>query len=243
MTARWSAGGSRAACLFPGCAWDRSAGSAQCLDDGLGAKKCQAGLANGKDCNFDWDCNSGACAALDGGAGLVFTEASAVTPEGGISPQDLGIWKDEHVEPLARIARFIEAQGATAGMQLAHSGRKASTQQPWKGSRVLAPGEDGGFRPILAPSRIPFRPEDPVPEELDARGIARIVRAFGDDVESFETRWKEFALAAKPSAFVSAMEKIEFLAEGAVIVSEADASIGSDVAKCNFLCRGERGQP
>jgi len=118
-----------------------------------------------------------------GGAGLVFTEASAVTPEGRISPQDLGIWKDEHVEPLARIARFIEAQGATAGMQLAHSGRKASTQQPWKGSRVLAPGEDGGFRPILAPSRIPFRPEDPVPEELDARGIARIVRAFGDAAE------------------------------------------------------------
>jgi 2,4-dienoyl-CoA reductase-like NADH-dependent reductase (Old Yellow Enzyme family) len=118
-----------------------------------------------------------------GGAGLVFTEASAVTPEGRISPQDLGIWKDEHVEPLARIARFIEAQGATAGMQLAHSGRKASTQQPWKGSRVLAPGEEGGFRPILAPSRIPFRPEDPVPEELDARGIARIVRAFGDAAE------------------------------------------------------------
>src|SRR5256712_8922458 len=76
-----------------------------------------------------------------GGAGLVFTEASAVTPEGRISPQDLGIWKDEHVEPLARIARFIEAQGAIAGMQLAHAGRKASTQQPWKGSRVLAPGE------------------------------------------------------------------------------------------------------
>ena len=115
-----------------------------------------------------------------GGAGLVFTEASAVTPEGRISPQDLGIWKDEHVEPLARIVRFIEAQGAVAGMQIAHAGRKASTQQPWKGSRVLAPGEEGGFRPILAPSPIPFRPEDPVPEELDAKGIARIVKAFGD---------------------------------------------------------------
>src|SRR5437588_8857381 len=78
-----------------------------------------------------------------GGAGLVFTEASAVTPEGRISPQDLGIWKDEHVEPLARIARFIEAQGAIAGMQLAHAGRKASTQQPWKGCRVLSPAEAG----------------------------------------------------------------------------------------------------
>jgi 2,4-dienoyl-CoA reductase-like NADH-dependent reductase (Old Yellow Enzyme family) len=115
-----------------------------------------------------------------GGAGLVLTEASAVTPEGRISPQDLGIWKDQHVEPLARIVRFIEAQGAIAGMQLAHAGRKASTQQPWKGSRVLAPGEDGGFRPIYAPSPVAFRPEDPVPEELDLNGIARIVKAFGD---------------------------------------------------------------
>src|SRR5438128_11199004 len=115
-----------------------------------------------------------------GGAALVFTEASAVTPEGRISPQDLGIWKDDHITGLERIVKFIDARGAVAGMQLAHAGRKASTQQPWKGSRVLAPGEEGGFRPILAPSRIPFRPEDPVPEELDARGIARIVGAFGD---------------------------------------------------------------
>ncbi len=115
-----------------------------------------------------------------GGAGLVFTEASAVTPEGRISPQDLGLWKDEHVPELARIVRFIDAQGAVPGMQLAHSGRKASTQQPWKGSRVLRPGEDGGFRPIYAPSAVPFRPDDPAPEALDAQGIARIVNAFAD---------------------------------------------------------------
>jgi len=114
-----------------------------------------------------------------GGASLVFTEAAAVTPEGRISPQDLGIWKDEHVPELARIVRFIDGQGAVAGMQLAHAGRKASTQRPWEGSRVLSP-EEGGFRPIYAPSPIPFRPEDPVPEELDAKGIARIVQAFGD---------------------------------------------------------------
>jgi len=102
-----------------------------------------------------------------------------VTPEGRISPQDLGIWKDEHVEELARIVRFVEAQGAATGMQLAHSGRKASTQAPWKGNRVLQPGEDGGFRPIFAPSAIPFRPDDPPPEALDAKGIERIVAAFG----------------------------------------------------------------
>ena len=114
-----------------------------------------------------------------GGASLVFTEAAAVTPEGRISPQDLGIWKDEHVAELGRIVRFIDGQGAVAGMQLAHAGRKASTQRPWEGSRVLSP-QEGGFRPIYAPSPIPFRPEDPVPEELDTKGIARIVQAFGD---------------------------------------------------------------
>jgi 2,4-dienoyl-CoA reductase-like NADH-dependent reductase (Old Yellow Enzyme family) len=114
-----------------------------------------------------------------GGAALVFTEASAVTPEGRISPQDLGIWKDEHVPGLLPIVRFIETQGAVAGMQLAHAGRKASVARPWEGGRALAPG-DGGYRPIYAPSAIPFRPDDPVPEELDEKGIARIVRAFAD---------------------------------------------------------------
>ena len=113
-----------------------------------------------------------------GGAGLVFTEATAVTPEGRISPQDLGIWKDEHVAELSRIVRFVEAQGAAAGMQLAHAGRKASTPQPWKGSRALSP-EEGGFRPIYAPSAVPFRSDDPAPEALDRDGIARIVKSFG----------------------------------------------------------------
>src|SRR5436305_15046303 len=74
-----------------------------------------------------------------GGAGLVLTEATAVTPEGRISPQDLGISKDEHVEELSRIVRFIEAHGAVAGMQLAHAGRKGSTSQPWKGNKPVTP--------------------------------------------------------------------------------------------------------
>ena len=117
-----------------------------------------------------------------GGAALVLTEAPAVTPEGRISPQDLGIWKDEHVEGLARIVRFVDAQGAVAGTQLAHAGRKASTQRPWEGNRVLDPHE-GGFRPILAPSAVPLRPDDPAPQELDVVGIARIVKAFGDAAE------------------------------------------------------------
>jgi 2,4-dienoyl-CoA reductase-like NADH-dependent reductase (Old Yellow Enzyme family) len=117
-----------------------------------------------------------------GGAGLIFTEASAVTPEGRISPEDLGIWKDEHVGELARIVRFIDQQGSVAGMQLAHSGRKGSTQQPWVGNRALAPDE-GGFRPLFAPSAVPFRPEDPVPDALDEKGIARIVNAFAAAAE------------------------------------------------------------
>jgi 2,4-dienoyl-CoA reductase-like NADH-dependent reductase (Old Yellow Enzyme family) len=117
-----------------------------------------------------------------GGAGLVFTEASAVTPEGRISPEDLGIWKDQHVDELSRIVRFVGAQGAVPGMQLAHAGRKASTQQPWAGTKVLEV-DQGGFRPIYAPSPISFRPGDPVPEALSEAGIARIVRAFGDAAE------------------------------------------------------------
>jgi 2,4-dienoyl-CoA reductase-like NADH-dependent reductase (Old Yellow Enzyme family) len=78
-----------------------------------------------------------------GGAGLVFTEASAVLPEGRITPHDLGIWKDEHIAMLGRIVDFLHGQGARAGIQLAHAGRKASMQRPWEGERLLSPEEDG----------------------------------------------------------------------------------------------------
>ena len=117
-----------------------------------------------------------------GGAGLVFTEAAAVTPEGRISSEDLGIWKDEHVAELSRIVRFIDAQGAVAGMQLAHSGRKGSTQQPWVGNKQIRVDE-GGFRPIYAPSALAFKPGDEAPEALSEAGIARIVRSFGEAAE------------------------------------------------------------
>src|SRR5580698_2973093 len=78
-----------------------------------------------------------------GGAALVFTEATAVTADGRISPMDLGIWKDGHIEPLARAANFIKAQGAVPGIQLAHAGRKASTSVPWLGGKPLSVGEGG----------------------------------------------------------------------------------------------------
>jgi 2,4-dienoyl-CoA reductase-like NADH-dependent reductase (Old Yellow Enzyme family) len=113
-----------------------------------------------------------------GGAGIVMTEATAVTPEGRISPYDLGIWKDEHIQELARCVAFLQEQGAAAGIQLAHAGRKASTARPWEGGHRVPP-EAGGWRPV-APSPIPFRPDDPAPEPLDREGIARVVKAFGD---------------------------------------------------------------
>jgi 2,4-dienoyl-CoA reductase-like NADH-dependent reductase (Old Yellow Enzyme family) len=112
-----------------------------------------------------------------GGAAVVFTEATAVTPEGRISPQDLGVWKDEHVEPLARIVRFVHQQGAYAGMQLAHAGRKASTTRPWEGNGAV-PESAGGWRRVLAPSPLPFGKDYPQPVAMDAGDIAEVVGAF-----------------------------------------------------------------
>ena len=111
-----------------------------------------------------------------GGASLVFTEATAVTPEGRISPADLGIWKDRHIPNLGRIAQFIASQGAVPGIQLAHAGRKASTQIPWVGTQAIAPA-DGGWQPA-GPSPLPFRESDPPPHELTIPEIERIVEAF-----------------------------------------------------------------
>jgi 2,4-dienoyl-CoA reductase-like NADH-dependent reductase (Old Yellow Enzyme family) len=114
-----------------------------------------------------------------GGAAVVFTEAAAVLPEGRISPEDLGIWSDDHVPVLSRIFRFIEDQGAVPAMQLAHAGRKASTEAPWKGMRALDESE-GGWRPILAPSAVAFSEKSPQPQMLGEKGIARVTRAFAD---------------------------------------------------------------
>jgi 2,4-dienoyl-CoA reductase-like NADH-dependent reductase (Old Yellow Enzyme family) len=112
-----------------------------------------------------------------GGAGLVLTEATAVLPEGRISPQDLGIWKDDHIEPLARIARFIREQGSVAGMQLAHAGRKASTYRPWAGSGTVLES-NGGWSHVVAPSAVPFADHYPMPRALSIDGIKNIVSAF-----------------------------------------------------------------
>lgn len=110
-----------------------------------------------------------------GGAGLVFTEAAAVLPEGRISPADLGIWKDEQVAPLKKITAFIEEHGSVPGIQLAHAGRKASIRPPWEHDELVTE-QEGGWQPV-APSTIPFR-KDSIPESLTDEGIANVVTAF-----------------------------------------------------------------
>ncbi len=112
-----------------------------------------------------------------GGAGLIFTEAAAVSAEGRISPSDLGIYDDAHVEKLAEIVAFLHQQGASAGMQLAHAGFKASTAAPWDGGGPVPPGQ-GGWLPVLAPSAKPFREGWMVPHAMSAQEIAGVVRAF-----------------------------------------------------------------
>src|SRR4030095_1968973 len=113
-----------------------------------------------------------------GGAALVITEATAVTAEGRISPYDLGIYNDAHVETLQRIIRFIHSQGSAAGMQLAHAGRKGSTQRPWEGHSAVGPDE-GGWIPV-APGIEPFSPAYPTPRALETDEIGGVVEAFRD---------------------------------------------------------------
>ncbi len=114
-----------------------------------------------------------------GGAGLVMTEATAVLAEGRITPGDLGIWKDEHIAPLKRVVDFLHGQGARAGVQLAHAGRKASMGIPWVGEKLLSPAE-GGWENVAAPSAIAFKEDYAKPQALDEAEIARVVRAFAE---------------------------------------------------------------
>jgi len=112
-----------------------------------------------------------------GGAAAVIAEATAVTADGRISPDDLGIWTDAHVAPIVPIFRFIAAQGAIPGMQLAHAGRKASTRAPFKGGGPL-PVPEGGWSPILGPSAIPFNAGWQTPLEINRAAIRTVVNAF-----------------------------------------------------------------
>lgn len=112
-----------------------------------------------------------------GGAGLVVVEATAVSPEGRISPADSGIYLDDHVEPFARISRFLKQYGAVPGIQIAHAGRKASANKPWEGDNHIETGK-GGWDTI-APSAVPFGGTLPkVPREMTIQDIARVREAF-----------------------------------------------------------------
>ena len=136
---------------------------------------CEDGFAN------DWHFVHLGSRAV-GGAGLVIVEATAVTSEGRISPGDMGLWKDEQIARLKRIADFGHEHGARFGIQLAHAGRKSSTGRPWEGGTKITPAQ-GGWTDVFAPSAIPFSKDYPQPIELDKAGIRRIVRAFAEAAE------------------------------------------------------------
>ncbi|MBL7757134.1 MAG: NADH:flavin oxidoreductase/NADH oxidase [Chitinophagaceae bacterium] len=116
-----------------------------------------------------------------GGASLIILEATGVSPEARISPQDLGIWKEEHVEKLKQITGFLKEQGAVAGIQLAHAGRKASTKAPWLGRDKVSP-EEGGWQTV-APSAVAYSPGYPHPIELDETGIRKVISDFSSAAE------------------------------------------------------------
>ncbi len=111
-----------------------------------------------------------------GGAGLIIQEATAVSPEGRISPGDLGLYNDEQIEMLQRITSFVKQQGAIMGIQLAHAGRKASCARPWEGGKQLT--KDFGGWTTIAPSPLPFYPNDNAPEALGLEDIKRIIDSF-----------------------------------------------------------------
>jgi 2,4-dienoyl-CoA reductase-like NADH-dependent reductase (Old Yellow Enzyme family) len=132
-----------------------------------------------------------------GGAGLVIAEATAVSPEGRISPGDAGIWAEKHIGPIARINHFIKQHGAVPGIQIAHAGRKASTTRPWEGNRHLAP-EEGGWE-IVAPSAIAFGgPLNKVPRAMTEADIAKVQNDFvaaTKRAEAAGTEWLELHFA------------------------------------------------
>tara|TARA_B100001123_G_scaffold377591_1_gene445165 strand:+ start:2511 stop:3623 length:1113 start_codon:yes stop_codon:yes gene_type:complete len=116
-----------------------------------------------------------------GGAGLVMFEATAVTPEGRITPRDLGLWSDDQIDSYADIANFIQKHGAVPAIQLAHAGRKASHDVPWKGNTTLT-SDDGGWN-VVAPSSIAYDKNSLIPQELSIEEIHKITKSFADSAK------------------------------------------------------------
>ncbi|MDI5968942.1 NADH:flavin oxidoreductase/NADH oxidase [Streptomyces sp. SL13] len=145
------------------------------------APMCQySAAADGPDTGVpnDWHLAHLAARAV-GGAGLVLTEATAVSPEGRISPADLGLWNARQQEAFARINRLLTEQGAVAGLQIAHAGRKASAAAPWDGGGSLPAGGGAGWT-ALAPSAVPFNDDFPAPDEMTTEQIRAVVGQFAD---------------------------------------------------------------
>ncbi|HEY1662995.1 MAG TPA: NADH:flavin oxidoreductase/NADH oxidase [Verrucomicrobiae bacterium] len=168
-----------------------------------------------------------------GGAGLVIAEATAVSPEGRITPGDAGIWADKHVEPVARINRFIKQHGAVPGMQIAHAGRKASAARPWEGGAHLS--DDKGGWPTLAPSAIAFGGDLPgVPREMTDADIDKVKNDF---------------VAATKRALTAGVEWLEIHSAHGYLLHEflspltnkrADKYGGSFDNRCRFLLETTR---
>jgi 2,4-dienoyl-CoA reductase-like NADH-dependent reductase (Old Yellow Enzyme family) len=112
-----------------------------------------------------------------GGAGLIIAEATAVEARGRITPHDVGIWSDAHIEPLARVTHFIKQYGAVAGIQIAHAGRKASTSRPWDGGKPIPADAPNGW-PVIGASPIAFNEGYPVPHELSKAEIREVQASF-----------------------------------------------------------------
>jgi 2,4-dienoyl-CoA reductase-like NADH-dependent reductase (Old Yellow Enzyme family) len=137
------------------------------------APMCQYSAADGL--ANDWHLTHYGTRAV-GGTGLIIVEATAVAPEGRITPADLGIWSDEHVSGLSRIVRFVQRHGSIAGIQLAHAGRKASCAVPQEGGKQI--DENLGGWKTVAPSEIPFLETDRTPESLTYEGINNVIEKF-----------------------------------------------------------------
>jgi len=116
-------------------------------------------------------------ARASGGAGLIIAEATAVEARGRITPYDVGLWDDDHIAPLKRVTDFIKSQGAVAGIQIAHAGRKASTDKPWTGGKPIQKGEEG-FWQVVSPSALPYSSEHQTPHELTVAEIHKIQGLF-----------------------------------------------------------------
>jgi 2,4-dienoyl-CoA reductase-like NADH-dependent reductase (Old Yellow Enzyme family) len=163
-----------------------------------------------------------------GGAGLVMTEAASVEPQGRITPQDLGIWKDAHIEKLSQIVELIHQNGVVSGIQLAHAGRKASTATPWKNGVVLSEDEEGWT--TVAPSAVPFEAESRAPKELNVAEIQALTEAFiGAAQRAVEAGFKVIEIHAAHGYLLH-----EFLSP--LSNYRGDAYGGSFENRIRFLC-------